>query len=130
MERIYNIVTNQPFDVPEDDFDKFQEIFSQYEPRTHEGALDAVEAFKSEFILSREYTDDEIKSIFEEDAELSGMNIVFAKDKISDSSARKKAEKELNDIVIKKRKTISLESAKELLKIVKAFESPEFNNVN
>jgi hypothetical protein len=33
MESVYHIKTREYFDVPEDDFDKFQNIFGKYEPR-------------------------------------------------------------------------------------------------
>ena len=126
MESVYHIKTREYFDVPEDDFDKFQNIFGKYEPRSEEDALSEVEIAEETF--SRIYTDDEIKSIFWLDAEYSGTDKLIAKDNVAELPDRRKAEDELKAYIkapANKRKTLSLKSAKTLLKVMESFESYE-----
>lgn len=121
MESIYHIKKHTYFDVPEEDFDKFQDIFSMYDTWTEEDAVMDVECSETKF--SRKYTKDEIKSIFWEDARLSGRDKEIEKDKVSDYSIRRKATDELKEFIkTKGTSKISLESAKSLLKVAEAFE--------
>jgi hypothetical protein len=122
MESIQHIKTYRYFDVPDEDFDKFQNIFSQYDTMSEEESLSDVEC--SEETFSRKYTDDEIKSIFWEDAKLSGRDKEIRKNKVSNFSDRRGAIDELKKF-IKKGDAISLESAKTLLKVAEAFERYE-----
>jgi len=121
MESIYHIKNYNYFNVPEEDFDKFQEIFSMFDTRSEEDAVMDVECSETKF--SRKYTEDEIKSIFWEDAKLSGIDKQIEKDKVSDYSTRRTAKDELKKFIkTKGTSKISLESAESLLKIAEAFE--------
>ncbi len=76
MESVLHIKTAEYFDVSEDDFDIFQDIFSKYNTSA---IADAVTDFKlsPELVekLSRIYTDDEIKSILVLDAEYTDIEL-------------------------------------------------------
>ncbi len=127
MESCYNTSTGKYFDVPDDDFDKFQNIFSEYEPRTYEDALFSVEDANFNCLFSREYTKYEIYAIFDVDCEYSGIDVEIKKDKVSPLGNRLKAEEELKTYINSKGdKKITIKSAKELLKILKAFDSIEY----
>ena len=124
MESVYHIKTHKYFDVSHDDFQTFQDIFSSSEPRNEEDALSEVNIAEETF--SRPYTEDEIKSIFWLDAEYSGLDKEFAKDKVIDISERYKVKEELENYIKsskKDRKPLSLKSAKALLKVFESFES-------
>jgi len=117
MESIQHIKTYKYFDVPDEDFDKFQELFSKYEPRSGGEAV----YYVSDEIFSRKYTAYEIKSIFEEDCRLSGRDKEMTKNSIVDYSDRSDAMDELKEF-IKKGKPISKSGAKTILKVMEAFE--------
>jgi hypothetical protein len=70
---ISNIITGAWFDVPDDDFDKFQTIFSTYDTERIADAV--IDVSSSDFTFSRVYTDDEIKSILVEDADLNRLKL-------------------------------------------------------
>jgi len=123
MESVYHTKTGKYFDISDDDFEKFQEIFSQYEPMSEGEGLDCVKGCE-DTSFSREYTDDEIKSIFWLDAEYSGTDKEMAKENVVHYSERRKAMDEIEDF-IKNKKHISTESAKTILKVMEAFESYE-----
>ena len=120
MESVCNIKTHKYFDVSKEDFDKFQEIFSQYEPNSGEDAVGVASDEK----FSREYTDDEIKSIFKLDCEYSGKDKEMAKDEVADYSERREAMDEVKEF-INSGKSISLKSAKTIAAVMEAFESYE-----
>lgn len=122
MERLFNSKTGEHFDVPDEDFDTFQEIFSFCDTWSEENAIIDVEC--SEKTFSRTYTADEIKAIFWEDAELSGRDKEIAKNKVADLSDRRSAEKQLKAF-IKKGTPITKKSAKTILKVLESFDSYE-----
>ena len=119
---IQHIKTYKYFDISNEDFEKFQNIFARYDIKSHEYALEFVKT--SDDVFDRKYTDDEIKSIFDLDCEYSGIDKEISKDKVVNYSDREKSKKELTEF-IKSGKTISKKSVKNLLKILEAFKSYE-----
>ncbi len=134
METVQHVKTFKYFDAPDDDFEQFQNVFARYDTKNEDDALTEVSVAIDDLSFSREYTDDEIKSIFHLHAEYSGIDKEVAKDKVSPFSKRKKTEDELKAYVkcksASKRKPITIESAKELIKILEAFDSYEFSHNN
>lgn len=126
MELIRNITTGAYFEVPETDFDKFQDIFAVNDTNSQEDAIEDV-LFRDEIEFTREYTEDEVKSIFDEHAELSGMDVEIFKNKIIPSSYRSVAKNELLEY-INTGKPISIDSANALLKVIDTFNGQEFSN--
>lgn len=123
MELVYHVKTHKYFEISDEDFFKFQDIFSKYYPDSHESAVALIDIDEQK-TFSREYTEDEIKSIFDLDCEYSGKNKEISKDKVVNWSDREKSKKELTEFV-KKGKPISKKSAKNILKVLEAFESYE-----
>ncbi len=134
MESVQHIKTYKYFDVSDSDFDEFQRVFGTNDVINEDDALIYVDIMLDDMSLSRKYTDDEIKSIFDLHAEYCGIDKENAKNKVSSLSKRRKAEDELttyvNCKIPNKRKPISIQSAKELLSILKAFDCYEFSHNN
>ena len=120
MESVYNKKTRAYFNISDEDFDQFQELFSRYEPRSHESAVCIAEGEK----FSREYTEDEIKGIFDLDCEYSGRDKEMAKDNVADLGERRDAEAAVKKS-IKDKNPIPAKYAKTILAIIEAFESYE-----
>lgn len=128
MESVCNIETHKYFNVSENDFDKFQNIFSRHDIRNQEDAVDYIKMDEN-ILLDRIYSDVELKSIFDLHAEYTGLDKEIAKDKVSNLSKRRKAEDELKEFIKSKgSKKLSIKSAKELVKVLEAFDSHEFSH--
>ena len=122
MESVWHITKRESFQVSDEDFTKFQNIFAIHDTRSMDHACVEIEVSGEKF--EREYDDDEIKSIFQAHAEYTGLDKEMAKDNVADFSERREAENELKKF-IKKGTPISKDSAKVILKVLEAFESYE-----
>ena len=130
MERLFNGRTKAWFEVSNDDFDTFQDVFCIDGCDTSDVEYAIEIAQTTDRKLSRKYTDAEIRAIFQEHAELTGMDKEIAKNNVADPGDRRKAEEELKKYIkasASNRKQLSLKSARTLLKVVEAFERYECN---
>lgn len=122
MESVQHIKTQQYFDISDNEFEIFQNFFGRNSIEDEDYAVGFIETHENELGLSRKYTEDEIKSIFWLHAELTGLDKEIEKNNISKLSNRIKAKTELKQY-IQNKKTISIKTAKELLKVLDAFDN-------
>jgi len=108
------------FNVPDEDFDKIADVFGMRNAYSKEDAVIAYQVAKIKG-LSREYSEEEVEAMFEEHAELTGMDKEIQRDSVAPYSDRCKAKDELN-VFIKKGKPISKKSAKTIIKVLDAFD--------
>lgn len=126
MESVWHITKRESFQVSDEDFEKFQNIFARQDTHQPDYAIVDVE-FEIEsggISFERTYDEDEIKSIFQAHAEYTGLDKLIAKDNVADLSDRRKAEREIKTF-IEDGTQISTDSAKVILKVLEAFESYE-----
>lgn len=106
------------FGVPSDDYDKITELFSAIE--NMHSAVEAVRSVEEDNknFVSRHYTDDEIKSIFKNYADETGISEDSRRDSVVYFADRKRIRYKLeNEIPLTKEDTDSI------IKIMNAFES-------
>ena len=126
MESIWHITNRKSFQISDEDFSKFQNIFARQDTHHPDYAVVDVEfeVESGKISFERTYDEDEIKSIFQVHAEYTGLDKEIAKNNVADLSARRKAEHEVKAF-IKDGTPISEDSAKTILKVLDAFESYE-----